>query len=70
MGVESVDGVADSLIVAAEGGRNLAGMLPPRTGEQDLAAPQDHGIGRPYARLESVRFGIGQSSDKNRRSHA
>jgi hypothetical protein len=38
MGVEGVNGIADGLVVAAEGGRNLPGVLPPRTGKQDLAA--------------------------------
>jgi hypothetical protein len=47
MGVEGMDSVANGLVVATEGGRNLPGGLPPRTGEQDLAAAQDEGIGRP-----------------------
>jgi hypothetical protein len=37
--------IAHGLVVAAEEGRNLSGTLPPRTGQQDLAATQDESIG-------------------------
>jgi hypothetical protein len=69
-GVEGLEDIAASLVVAAEGGRDLSRLRPPRTGKQDLAAPQDDGIRRPYALLEGVLFGIGSRSAINGRSHA
>ena len=42
-----MDHLAHGLVVAAEEGGNLSGVLPPRTGEQDLAAAQDESLGRP-----------------------
>jgi hypothetical protein len=42
-----MDRLAHDLVVAAQQGGEFSGVLPPRTGEQDLAATLDEGIGRP-----------------------
>ena len=45
--IERLDGVAHGLIVAAQRLGDEAGVLPTGTGQEDLAAAQDKGIGRP-----------------------
>jgi hypothetical protein len=45
--VEGMNRVAHGLVVAAQEGGNLPGVLAPCAGPQDLAAASDERIGRP-----------------------
>ena len=64
-GIERPDGIADRLIVAAQRFGDHAGCLATGTGQQDLTAPQDKGIGRPQPLLQGVLFARGQRTDIN-----
>jgi hypothetical protein len=46
-GIERLEGIADGLIVAAQGLGDDTGVLATRAGQENLAAAQDKGIGRP-----------------------
>jgi hypothetical protein len=70
LGIEGVQDVADGLIVAAQGLANQAGRLATGTGEQDLTATQDKGIGRAQPLLQGVLFVFGQRTDINGFFHA
>ena len=50
-GVEGVDRLAHGLVVAAQLASNRDGPLPARTGQQDLAAAQNKGLGGAQASL-------------------
>jgi hypothetical protein len=47
MRIEGMDGMADGLIVATKRRGDAPGMLTTDTGQQDLAAASDKGLGRP-----------------------
>src|SRR5215510_6826272 len=68
--IEGVEDVADRLIVASQRLANHAGCLAPGTGEQDLTATYDKGIGRLQALLQGLLFARGQQADINGFSHA
>src|SRR5919202_3658086 len=69
VGIEAMDDIAHSLVVAAEAVGNHAGGLAPGAGEQDLAAAQDKGLRRAEASVERLLFGGREGSHMNWVSH-
>ena len=61
---EGVDGVADRLLVAAEGAGDGGHVLAAGAGQQDLAAAQGEGRGRAQAGLQGLALGVRQGTHK------
>src|SRR5262245_27130853 len=68
--LEGPNGIADGLIVAAQGLGSVAGRLAPRTGQQDLTATQHTRIGRAQPLLQGLLFVPGQRTDIDGFSHS
>ena len=70
LGIEAMNDVADSLVVAGKALGNQAGMLAAGASEQDLAAAQDKGVRGAQAGINRLLFGSGEGPHKDRSSHA
>jgi len=57
-------------LVDAQVRGDAGGALATRTGQEDLAAAQDEGIGGAQALLQGLALVVGQRSHKDRWSHA
>jgi hypothetical protein len=68
--VESVDGVACGLRIAAQLLSYLVGIFAPVAGEKDLATAQGEGILRTQARLQRLTLGVAKGTHKDRSFHA
>ena len=67
--VESVDGVACSLRIAAQIVSNLVGVVASGAGEKYLATAQGEGIRRAQSRLQGFALGVAQWTHKDRSFH-
>jgi len=64
-----MNGIADRLVVAAEGMSDLRGALGERGSEEDLATTQREGIGRAQSCHQCVAFGVRQGTNEDRYTH-
>jgi hypothetical protein len=67
--VEFMDGVANGLVVAAEGPSDLLSVYSMGIGEQDLAAAHDEGIRRAQTRLQGLTLVLRKLTYENRFFH-
>ena len=68
-GVEGGDDPADRLVITAEVAGDLGRALAPRTGEHDLAAPENERVGRAQAGRERLALGVLKRTHVHRCSH-
>src|SRR5215213_5301033 len=68
--VESVDGVAGGLRIAAQLVSYLVGVVASVAGEKDLATAQGEGIRRTQSRLQGLTLGVAEGRHKDWSFHA